>query len=471
MKKVSIAVASIALITWSIGLAAFVPVASATTIVDGDLVKAADDSAVYLIDGSTKRVFPHSNVYHSWGYPSDFSTVKTVTADELAEYDDGSAVPFRDGSLFRGTSSSLHGKDASCVFVVEDGLLRPIISADVYQELYDDPDWSYVTWVPDDLLSKFNYPLGDVVESSDVHTNGTLVKYADSSTIYLIEDGVKRAFTSWDALVANQYYENGAFTVPMVTIADTETYEDGDNITGAETALLTPAEWEEEEAVGGLTVSLDDTSPDSTSIPQDVIFTFAKFKLTASSDGDVSISSIKLTSSGLGKPDNIDSVTLYDNGVKIGTTKNIDPNEGYAIFNFATPLTISAGASKVITVKAVAKNTGYYALGIASADDIITESSVSGDFPVMGAEMYCVGDTVDIGTLTLDADDADTEAQIGEDDVTVVEFTAAANDKEDIYFSGLTLKNNGTLKEGEVGTLTLYHNGEEIATTSASSFG
>ncbi|MDD4996326.1 MAG: hypothetical protein PHW15_02560, partial [Patescibacteria group bacterium] len=93
--------------------------ARAVTIADGDLVMTTSSSAVYYIQGAYKRVFPHYNVYLSWGYPSDFSTVKTVSTSELASYTDANPMPFRDGALFRGTAASLGDKDATAVFYVE----------------------------------------------------------------------------------------------------------------------------------------------------------------------------------------------------------------------------------------------------------------------------------------------------------------------------------------------------------------
>jgi len=93
------------MLLWSFGMV--LPAAHAATIADGDLVKTADSSAVYYIQGASKRVFPHYNVYLSWGYPADFSTVKTVSASELAAYEDANPMPFRDGSLFRGTQNSI----------------------------------------------------------------------------------------------------------------------------------------------------------------------------------------------------------------------------------------------------------------------------------------------------------------------------------------------------------------------------
>ena len=179
-----------------------------------DLVKTADSGAVYLILNGKSHVFPHLAVYQSWAYPADFSTVKTLTNTELTSFPQGDPVPFRDGSMFRGTAASLYGKAASAVFYVEDGNLRAVKSGEIYQTLFNDPDWKLVTWVPDDLLTKFEYPLGENIASADLHPNGCLVKYADSAAVYLIENGKKRPFNSWAALTVNGYESKKVFTIP-----------------------------------------------------------------------------------------------------------------------------------------------------------------------------------------------------------------------------------------------------------------
>ncbi|MFA5051163.1 MAG: hypothetical protein WC499_03540, partial [Patescibacteria group bacterium] len=162
-------------LVWTMG---GLPVNATTYIADGDLVKAAGSSAVYYIAGATKRVFPHANVYLSWGYPADYSSVKTVSASELAAYTDGNAMPFRDGSLFRGIGVGLQGYAKEAVYYIEDSKLRPVKSADIYQALFKDANWVKVTWVPDDLLTKFTYPLGTMIETSSTHPDGTIIQYA-----------------------------------------------------------------------------------------------------------------------------------------------------------------------------------------------------------------------------------------------------------------------------------------------------
>lgn len=200
-----------------------------------DLIKIAGKSAVYWFYGNKLHVFPHLNVYLSWGLPKDFSTVKTVSLAELNSYSEGDAVPFRDGSLFRGISKSLYGKSASAVFYVEDGKLRPIKSAAIYQALFNDSKWTKVTWVPDNLLTKFSYPLGDLIESSATHPNGALVKYSDSSIIYLIVNGKKSSFTFWQVFADNGYKQETILTIPK-----TEIYSDAEQIGGLEEGLTVP---------------------------------------------------------------------------------------------------------------------------------------------------------------------------------------------------------------------------------------
>jgi len=200
-----------------------------------DLIKTADSSGVYLILNGKRHVFPHFAVYQSWAYPEDFSTVKTVSSADFNTFAEGDPVPFKDGSMFRGTSASLHGKSASAVFYVEDNKLRAVNSGEVYQSLFNDPSWSLVTWVPDDLLSKFEYTLGENLILTDIHPNGTLVKYADSAAVYLIENGKKRQFNSWDAVVDNGYRSKKIHIIPA-----SEIYVTADSIGSLAESLTTP---------------------------------------------------------------------------------------------------------------------------------------------------------------------------------------------------------------------------------------
>jgi hypothetical protein len=187
---------------------------------EGDLVRTSESPALYLIQNGQKKVFPHPTVYLSWGLPEDFSTVKTV--DDLRAYPEGEPVSFRDGSLFRGKTTSLYGQEASAVFFVSNGKLRTVQSSAIYQALFHDPDWKKVVWLPDDLLDKFAYPMGEMISSSETHPDGTLIRYKGSLGIYLIEAGKKRPITSLEI-----FNDNRLNLDDVIEIEPSETYETG----------------------------------------------------------------------------------------------------------------------------------------------------------------------------------------------------------------------------------------------------
>ncbi|MCF7907078.1 hypothetical protein K9K85_02245, partial [Patescibacteria group bacterium] len=177
---------------------------------DGSLLKTPNQEAVYLIEGGMKHVFPHVAVYYSWDYPQDFSTVMIVSPDVLDRIPEGEPIRFRDGSLFRGTEQGIWAKDKTTVFYVECGMIRPIIKESAYQRFFSDPNWNLVVWVPDDLLDKFTYPLGDMIYDEEAylggcrHTfaDGTLIKSKDSQ-VYEIVDGQRYHIKDLDELKQN----------------------------------------------------------------------------------------------------------------------------------------------------------------------------------------------------------------------------------------------------------------------------
>lgn len=241
---------SVALVTM---LVSVVPTTSvfAATIVDGDLVKASGSSAVYLIQDGLKRVFPHSSVYLSWGYPSNYSTVKTVTASELAVYPDGDAVIYRDGLVFRFSGVAMAGGfDPSAVFYVSDGKIRPIESVTAYMKLFNGgvneaTAWDRVYWIPNDLLAKFTYTKGVNITASEIDNgilpNGLLAK--DSNGLYYVVNGNKLSNITTAGLSANRYLANSnVFGKMLVTkMADSvlNKMSAGVPVTAADTSLLT----------------------------------------------------------------------------------------------------------------------------------------------------------------------------------------------------------------------------------------
>jgi len=443
-KKFIAGFTAVSTLLWSAGMAV-VPVA-AVTIADGDLVKTADSSAVYLIQGARKRIFPHANVYFSWY--KDFSDVKTVSASDLAEYADDNPVPFRDGSLFRGTTESLGGKDASAVFYVENAKLRPVKSAEIYQALFNDENFAKVTWVPDDLLSKFNYPMGSDIESSAKHPNGCLVKYSGEDQVYLIENGKKRAISS-AAMAANNYKE-----ADVLTIEASETYSDGPAVTGAESALLTPG-WSA--AVGGLTIALDADSPSASNVPvaaKNVVYT--KVKLSAS--GPVSISSITVKRSGLGAASDFDSVGIFEGSTQLSTYKTLNSTTDEATFNISPAISMSAGQVKYLAIKGTLKAAAKGHVNKLSVSAVSSDATVTG-LPVVGKEMTGVDITIGKFSVVSMQSVADTSPKIGDDNVELGVLKLNLGSTEDVEISSIKFQQKGTASSGDLSNLAIYQSG------------
>lgn len=263
-------VSSVALVAM---LAALIPTASfAATISDGDLVKAAGSSAIYLIQGGKKRVFPHSSVYLSWGYPANYSTVKTVTAEELAAYAEGDAVIYRDGFMFRFKGVGMTGGfDPSAVFFVSDGKVRPIESASAYMKLFnggvnESAAWDRVYWIPDDLLAKFTYPQGSNVTSAQIDAgqlpNGLVVR--DSNSLYYVVNNGQLSNVSSTGLSANRYTANSNVFSKMLVTKLAKSVLDlmpaGAAINSADTSLLTVKNLTATPSATNVVLSSDKTS-------------------------------------------------------------------------------------------------------------------------------------------------------------------------------------------------------------------
>ncbi|MDD3123786.1 MAG: hypothetical protein PHC62_09815, partial [Candidatus Izemoplasmatales bacterium] len=215
----------------------------------------------------------------------------------------------------------------------------------------------------------------------------------------------------------------------------------------------------------GVTVSLNANTPGAQNIPYNSPVEFLKINLTAANDGAINVSGIKLTAYGLSDATYIDDATFYDNGTKIGTSKDFN-SDRVANFNFANPIYVAAGTTKTLTVKATILDTktGTFGLGIASASDITsTGASVSGSFPVKGNLLTSVEGA--IGSLTIDSATASNPvANFGEDNVLLADFTLKADNKEDALIQSISLYNGGTRNNNIVSNLRLVVDGEEIAT-------
>jgi len=448
-KALSVGVMVLSVIAMSFPLGVSVK-ASAST---GDLIKMAGNTSVYYLGADGKRyVFPNSTTYFSWY--SDFSGVVTIPASELQSYPLGGNVTMRAGTKLVKITT-----DPSVYAVEPNGVLRKIQSESQASALYG-TNWSHrVVDVPDAFF--VNYSVGSALASGATPA-GSLVKNSGAADVYYFDGTNYRVISSESAFNANRFQFANVITAPSTVSAG------GSSISGAETALVNVAQNGGSGVVvtgSGLMVSLSSNTPAAMNIPGASSVEFLKVNLTAANDGAINVSSIKLTAYGLSDGQNIDDVTFYDNGVKVGTAKNIN-SDREAIFNFSTPITVAAGTTKTLTVKAtIATTSGSYGLGIAKASDVVSSgATVTGSFPVVGNTMSAVAGS--IGTITITDTPITNTVSFGDDSVLLADFTLATGSNEDALLQSISLYNSGTNDNNIISNLKLTIDGVEVATGS-----
>lgn len=438
----------------------------AVDVSNGDLVRSATNAGVYYVyteNGTQKRAaFPDSKTYFSWY--EDFSGVKVISTTELANISyTGKLITYRPGTKMIKIDT-----DPKVYAVEPGGVLRWVNSEATALALYGANWATMINDVPDAFFGWYD---GTTAISNPVtataHPEGTLIRYTGTDDVYYIDGTNQKRLVSAAGFTANKFSEDYV----VENVSDAITYTDGAAITAAETALfpITAA------TIGGVTppaaggdvsVSLSSSSPASMTVPAGSSNTFAVFNFTAG-DEDASISSIKLTmpTGILGDPEYVDSITVYDNGVKIGSSKNMNSTRE-ALFNFSTPIVVSAGATKALTIKATiqATKTGRFALGIASASSVVIDGgSITGTFPINGKEMTAVADAT-IGTVAMSNVDSNnlTGIQFGEQNIKLAGFTLSTTNEASLWES-IRFKNAGTNDPELFSNLRLLIDGDEVA--------
>lgn len=406
LKKAFTALTVLATVVYTVGLAAFVPTASAAT--SGSLIKASG-AAVYYMGGDGKRyVFPDQKTYLTWY--SDFSSVITISDAELASIQIGGNVTARPGvKLVKITT------DPKVYAVGANGSLHWITTEAIAVALYGANWASMVNDVPDAFF--VNYTVGSEITDASQYSPSAETAAATSINV---DKGI------------------------------------GTDTTGP--VLST----------GSVTVSLAADTAAGQTVPVGASVEVAKFNFKAGST-KAQISTITLTAGGLGNATNIDDATLYVDGVKVGSSKSFN-SDRIATFTFATPLEIPANAVKSVAVRVTFYNVipanaeGFYSVGIAKAADITAGGSVMGSFPVNGNTMQATS-TASIAEVSLTNNAATESAQFGQDDVLLADLTLSPS-QEDVLFTSAIFENGGTNNADLLNNVKLLIDGDEVATGS-----
>jgi hypothetical protein len=143
----------------------------------GSVVKDSSSTNIFLIADGQKRYIPAPNIFVSQGY--NWNWISTATSADMS-LPSGNGIPFRDGTVVKGSGSSIYVIDNSSGSAVK----HPITTIATFNGLgYTSSD---IVSVDDAQLP----PTGSAV-SFNAHPNGTLVQ-DPNKTIYLIDNGTKR---------------------------------------------------------------------------------------------------------------------------------------------------------------------------------------------------------------------------------------------------------------------------------------
>lgn len=439
----------------------------------GDLIKRDGLQTVYYLGSDNKRyVFPSESVFFSWY--NDFSGVVTVSSSELESYGLAANVTMRPGTkLIKITS------DPKVYAVENGGVLRHISDEATATALYG-ADWGKrVVDVDDSYFT--NYKSGGAAVTSASYPAGSLVKYSSSATdvYYVNADGTVSKVANEAAFMANRFKSSDILTAPSTMTMPTK----GAEISAAVASIINTGSSASNVGVApgagtGLSVALASDTPVATSYIRDTgafvaqaVAPFAKYNFTASNDGDVKVTSLKLTRSGISSDTDLGTVYLYDGETEIAQNTSLS-SKIVTFSNTSGLFTVAKGTTKSITVKsdisALSASVSGIVLGIASASDVVaTGATVSGTFPANGNQM-AVGTVGDLGYVNVSSFTTyPATIDPGKTNQELWRFNVQAND-QDMLIQKMKLTVVGTISASDLANIRLEVAGVQVGSTIAS---
>lgn len=431
----------------------------------GDLIKMNGLSSVYYLAGDGKRyVFPNEATFFSWY--DGFGSVKTISQSELEALPLGANVTIRPGTKLVKitTNPKVYAVESSgsLVAVPDEATATTLFGANWAKRVVD---------VPDGFFS--NYKISSEVLTATAYPEGSLIKTAGDPNIYYIAaDGKARKVATEAAFNANRFNWNNVITTTLaIPVAGTD-------ITGVEAALTDTSSGAGGTigAGSGLTVALASDTPASATTLSDTLdgdgsqalIPVTKINFTASSDGDVKVTTLKLKRAGVPSTDSdFTEFTLFDGNEMLAKYNSI--SDGILTFTNASGLfTVSKGTTKAVTLKVTLDDdvvaSRAYSFGVLAAADVVTDGAqVSGSFPMTGNSMTTAL-VDDLGKLTLTHSTNSSAPDPGTADHTLWKFTAAAAD-QDIDIERLKFTVIGTVDVTDINNFKIDVAGTQIGST------
>lgn len=344
---------------------------------------------------------------------------------------------------------------------------------------------TYKTWYADFSSVKMisDAELAAIAIGGNVTYKTGLVKIQTSPTVYEAQKGGELRAIPDEATAAAMYgagwaklvhdiadafftnYKVGAAIATGTTAKTTSVAADISSDKGLAAAPVTPAP-----ATGSVTLSLASDTPAAATAPRsagDVIFTKVLFS------GTGSVTSVKVTLSGLSANTDLSAIKLYDGTTQLGNTQTGFDANSQATFILTTPWEVSG--TKTLTIAAdiaAAAGANTAVLGIKTAADVVLKSgTVGGTFPANGNSIS-ISTAAILGSLTATvsvsipaAKSVDAGTTIAE---TLLNVALAAGANEDIDVTRFVAQKAGTHISTDITGLELYNvnTGAVLATVS-----
>lgn len=397
IKKVFSSFVAMMTVVSSVGFGSlgFANVATAATLVSGDLIKASGPAVYYYGADGKRYVFPNEKTYMTWY--SDFSSVKTITDDELAAISIGGNATYKPGVKMVKITT-----DPKVYAVDQGGSLRWIESEAVASALYG---------------SAWNKVIDDVPDAFFVnYTVGTSIAVASS---------FDKAAVSAAATSINQ--DKGLS--PVVPVS------------------------------GAVTVTLASDTPAGVTVPRNAAsIPLAKFTFT-SNGGAATVESLVLHRVGVGATTDFSNIYLYNvDGLRLTTGRTVNASSQNATFNNVNIAVPANGSASVVVYGDMSSPTvtgGQHAFEILEASAVTLKggAAAAGVFPVR-ANTFTVGTTL-AGRLDVTRGSTPGNPNVGSKDVEISNFRLTAN-TNDIKVNQITLYQAGTVTNADLSNLKLY---------------
>lgn len=450
-------------LVWSMGIAAFVPVASAATLVAGDLIKGSGPAVYFYAADGKRYTFPTESIYKSWF--SNFSGIKTITDTELANISLASQnIVMRPGTNLIKISS------IPKVFAVElNGKLAWIKDEATAIKLYG-ADWAKkIAIVPDGFWGNYS-DTGKTLDGT-AYPTGQLVKFSGSNDIYYVNADGTKSLVSTDATFA----ANGWKTADVISAPATITMSTGTAIsstlyndvsqgggTGTGSTLVTG---------GTVSVSLASDNPAAAYIIADASTNSSEylksvFKATLTASASTEVDSIAFTRSGISANADFANLYLYDGDTLISDAYSLSGN----VFTFNKNFIVTG--SKTVTLKvdlatgtSASKN---FAFSLADVNAVkLVSGTVSGAFPI-SSNTFVTSSVTDLGQLKVASVNGTpgSSVEAGQVAQTLFKFTLEGNDQK-LNVTKLAFTAIGTIETSSLANLYLYDGTKKLGDTVA----